>query len=79
MVAAALEGGLEKGEFVQEPYFALMIPRSVPGVPSELLDPVNTWSDREAYGLKAEELRDRFRKNFAKFESDVAPALRGVM
>lgn len=79
MVAAALEGGLEKGEFVQEPYFGLMIPGSVPGVPSELLDPVNTWSDRGAYGLKAEELRDRFRKNFAKFESDVDPALRGVM
>jgi phosphoenolpyruvate carboxykinase (ATP) len=79
MVAAALESDLEKAEFVKEPYFGLLIPKNIPGVPSELLDPVNTWSDKEAYRVKAEELRERFRKNFAKFESNVEPSIRTVM
>jgi phosphoenolpyruvate carboxykinase (ATP) len=79
MVSAALEGGLEKGDFVQEPFFGLRIPREIPGVPAVLLDPAQTWSDREAHGRKAEELRDRFRKNFIKFESKVDAAIRAVM
>ncbi len=79
MVAAALEGDLHKGELVKEPHFGLMIPRKIPGVPSGLLDPANTWSDREAYRQKAMELHARFRKNFVTFESSVGPEIRGVM
>jgi len=79
MVDAALNGTLDKVEFVQEPYFNLHIPTECPEVPSELLNPVNTWTDKEAYARQAEDLRNRFRANFTRFESEVDAKLRNVM
>ena len=40
------------------------MPKSCPGVPSEILNPRNTWEDKAAYDVQAEKLRDMFRKNF---------------
>ena len=40
------------------------MPKSCPGVPSEILDPRNTWKDKAAYDAAAVKLRDMFRKNF---------------
>jgi phosphoenolpyruvate carboxykinase (ATP) len=79
MVRAALSGELIKAEFEVEPYFGLSIPKSCPGVPAEMLAPVNTWSDRDAYGKQAEVLRELFRKNFRMFEDDVDEELKGIM
>ena len=46
MVTAALNGELEKGEFVTDPYFGVSVPTACTGVPSELLIPENTWEDK---------------------------------
>jgi phosphoenolpyruvate carboxykinase (ATP) len=40
---------------------------SVDGVPSEILLPRNTWTDKAAYDTKARELAAMFRKNFTKY------------
>lgn len=79
MVHAALNGELHHIPFEQEPYFGLSVPKNCPGVPQELLLPENTWRDKEAYALQAQDLRERFRKNFQNFESDVEPELREIM
>lgn len=79
MVHAALDGALDRVEFVIDPYFGLSIPKECPGVPAEMLNPVNTWQDREAYRRQAEDLRQRFRKNFETFASSVAESIRNVM
>ena len=44
------------------------MPTAVEGVPSEVLDPRNTWDDKAGYDLKARELADRFRANDAKYD-----------
>ncbi|MGN6115096.1 MAG: phosphoenolpyruvate carboxykinase (ATP), partial [Nitrobacter sp.] len=41
------------------------------GVPSEILNPVNTWKDKAEFDKTARALVGMFQKNFAKFEKDV--------
>jgi phosphoenolpyruvate carboxykinase (ATP) len=69
LVNAALGGLLEKVEFTTEPAFGLHIPVSCPEVPSEILNPRNSWADQEAYDSTAAELAGRFEANFAKFDA----------
>ena len=56
-------------EFEVEPAFGLSIPKSCPGVPSEILAPRNSWKDKAAYDKSAAELAARFAKNFEKFDA----------
>jgi phosphoenolpyruvate carboxykinase (ATP) len=65
LLDAALEGKLDQVELVRHPVLNLKMPKSCPGVPAEILDPRNTWSDKAAYDAAALKLRDMFRKNFA--------------
>ena len=67
MVTAALNGDLEKGEFVTDPFFGVAVPTAVDGVPAELLIPENTWEDKDAYRAKAHELAKSFVENFKKY------------
>ena len=67
MVQAALEGELNNVETVKDEIFGLDIPAHVPGVPDDVLQPVKTWNDKEAYYAKANELAGKFRENFKKF------------
>ncbi|MEQ9371553.1 MAG: phosphoenolpyruvate carboxykinase (ATP) [Coleofasciculus chthonoplastes F3-SA18-01] len=67
MVAAALSGELEKVKFYHHPIFKILVPKSVPGVDSSILDPQNTWSDPQAYETQAKDLAKRFVENFKKF------------
>ena len=67
MVTAALNGELEKVRFKHDDIFNLDIPTSCPGVPSEILDPRNTWYDKNEYDLSANRLAELFVKNFQKF------------
>lgn len=66
MVTAALNGELEKAEFVNDPVFGVQVPTSCPGVPADVLQPRNTWEDKGAYDKQARELASRFAENFAK-------------
>ncbi len=68
MVSAALSGELDGVEFRTDPVFGVEVPTSVPGVPSEVLDPRGTWDDGDAYDEKARHLARLFRENFDKFE-----------
>lgn len=67
MVTAALNGELEKAEFVTDPYFGVAVPTSCPNVPEELMIPANTWKDKAAYEEKAKELARSFVENFKKY------------
>ena len=67
MVTAALNGDIEKGEFFTDKTFGVQVPKEIAGVPSEILDPVNTWENKEEYHKRCEMLAKSFRDNFKKY------------
>ncbi|XP_057794239.1 phosphoenolpyruvate carboxykinase (ATP) 1-like [Salvia miltiorrhiza] len=60
-------GALLKANYTKTDVFGLEIPTRVDGVPSEILDPVNTWSDKKAYKETLLKLGGLFKKNFEGF------------
>lgn len=68
MISAALQGDLDNVEFHTHPVFGLAMPKDCPNVPNEVLNPIDTWADKDAYNAKANELSNSFKKNFAQFE-----------
>ncbi len=76
MITSALNGSLAKSNFVQDPIFGLSIPVSCEGVPSEILNPKNTWADQPAYDSKATELVQAFQNNFKQFENYGAESIK---
>ena len=77
MVNAAIEGRIP-GEFETEPFFGLAIPKSVPGVPHEVLNPRNAWADKAAYDEQARKLSQLFFDNFKRFEMHVSESVNAV-
>ena len=75
-VTSILNGSLRNAKFVQHPIFGLHMPTEVQGVPSEVLDPRNTWKDKAAYDAKAKELAAKFRDNDGKFK--ITPEVRNA-
>ncbi len=67
LLNAALSGALDHGEFRRDPSFGLMVPVAVEGVPSDILDPRQSWADPAAYDRTAADLVARFEANFASF------------
>ena len=68
MITAALNGELNDVAYENHKVFGIAIPQSCPNVPSEILNPRNTWEDPNLYDKKAVELAQMFKSNFAKFE-----------
>lgn len=60
MLSAVLEGKLERVEFKEDKVFHLNIPRTCPGVPSNILEPINTWHDKKEYTERARKLASEF-------------------
>ncbi|MEQ9399154.1 MAG: phosphoenolpyruvate carboxykinase [Longimicrobiales bacterium] len=75
MVKAALAGKLDDVAVEADPVFGLHIPAEVPGVPTEILTPRNTWSDKDAYDAQAQQLAAMFKENFKKFADQVPDAV----
>jgi phosphoenolpyruvate carboxykinase (ATP) len=71
LLAAALDGSLNKASFRTDPYFGLAVPTSVPGVEPHILNPVKTWASKAEFAETAKKLVAMFRENFVKFEPHV--------
>lgn len=68
MITAALNGALDNVEYTTHPVFGLSMPTTCPEVPSEVLNPRNTWADKSNYDTKANHLAGLFNNNFKLYE-----------
>ncbi len=75
MVRAALAGTIRLEDATPDPTFGFLVPAAVPGVPSALLRPRDTWPDGAAYDAQAARLATMFRENFKRYESEVTPEI----
>ncbi len=69
MITAALQGDLDEESYCHDPIFGLVMPEYCPNVPTEILNPRNTWADKEEYDKAAKSLAKRFSHNFEKYAS----------
>jgi phosphoenolpyruvate carboxykinase (ATP) len=72
MIKAALENKFENIEFENDPVFGVAIPKECPCVPSYILNPRNTWINKQAYDEKAKYLANLFARNFEKYTDGVS-------
>ena len=68
MITAALTGKLNNVDYHTHEIFGLSMPLECEDVPTVLLNPKNTWSDKSAYDQKANTLAEAFVLNFKQFE-----------
>lgn len=67
MITAAMNGELQDVSFVPHSVFGVDVPQSCPNVPDLILNPRDTWNDKDLYDKKAAELAQLFIKNFEKY------------
>jgi phosphoenolpyruvate carboxykinase (ATP) len=75
LLDAALSGKLDNVPYKTDPIFGFAVPAECPGVPSSVLDPSSSWSDKQEYERRYRDLAMRFKQNFAKFEDQTPPAI----
>jgi phosphoenolpyruvate carboxykinase (ATP) len=78
LLSAALDGSLSNVKMRTDPWFGFEVPVEVPGIDAKILDPRETWPDKQAYDRQARELVDMFVDNFAKFEDHVDAEVRAA-
>ncbi|HUU81696.1 MAG TPA: phosphoenolpyruvate carboxykinase (ATP), partial [Acidobacteriota bacterium] len=78
LLNAALNGSLEGVEMRIDPLFSFLIPAQAPSVPSEILNPRNTWSNSGAYDAQAKKLAGLFQENFVQFEDQTPTEVLGA-
>lgn len=72
MITAILNNQINDVTYVKHEIFGLNMPTLCPDVPSELLNPKNTWENKSDYDLKAKELANAFNKNFEQFADNAS-------
>lgn len=78
MIQAALNGNLENVKYIHDDRFNLDIPVSCPNVPSEMLNPRNTWKSGLEYDQQADQLALMFQENFQSKYPDMRSEIAGA-
>ena len=68
LLNAALEGELNKVKYRKDKLFGFEVPLSCPEVPEDVLEPSNSWGNKDEYWKKYDALAARFIENFKLFE-----------
>ncbi len=72
------DGTLEKIPTREFPIFGLQVPESCPGVDSTILNPIDTWHNKEEYNTLLKMLADNFNKNFSKYADKASDEIKNA-
>lgn len=78
MVTAALNGSVEDAAFVRHPIFNVDVPQRIEGVSSRVLNPRDTWADKDAYDATARRVARMFVDNAAEKYPSMDPDVRAA-
>ncbi|KAJ3194297.1 Protein kinase C-like 1, partial [Dinochytrium kinnereticum] len=79
IIDAIHAGELDEGEFETYPVFNLRIPKTVNGVPPEVLDLRRSWmGTAESYDATVRKLAGLFRENFKQYEAKASEAVKAA-
>ncbi|MDD2383067.1 MAG: phosphoenolpyruvate carboxykinase (ATP) [Sulfurospirillaceae bacterium] len=76
-INAILDGSINACKFEKIPVFNIEVPTCLEGVPTEILNPRQTWENKSLYDATRDELAQMFIDNFKKYitpESDFSKA-----
>ena len=72
IIDAILNHSIDKAPTKTIPYFNFEVPTELPGVDTGILDPRDTYADPSEWDKKAQDLAERFIKNFQKYTTNDA-------
>jgi phosphoenolpyruvate carboxykinase (ATP) len=72
MVQSVLGGQLDNASMHTDPNFGIEVPDRISGVPTEILNPRQTWSDQNEYDRQVRLLVAKFQENFTQFSGQVS-------
>jgi phosphoenolpyruvate carboxykinase (ATP) len=75
MIEAVLNQTIDQGGYEIFPVFNFEVPKHIEGVDASILQPENTWQDKEKYAAERICLANLFERNFKKFEAGVDAAI----
>ncbi|MFH0983500.1 MAG: phosphoenolpyruvate carboxykinase (ATP), partial [Planctomycetota bacterium] len=78
LLNAALDGRLHDVKYRKDKLFGFEVPTACPDVPTEVLDPSNTWGNKDEYWKKYDALAARYLENFKLFESGCPDEVRAA-
>ncbi len=78
IIDAIHSGALDKVATLENPVFGFAVPTACPDVPSEILQPRNTWTDKASYDDKSRKVASLFRDNFKKYEAQASAEIRAA-
>ena len=78
LLSAALDGTLIEGPLRKDPNFGFAVPISAKGVDERLLNPRETWADKDAYDAQAKKLVSMFAENFEQYVAHIDDDVKAV-
>jgi ATP-dependent phosphoenolpyruvate carboxykinase len=72
LVAAALDGSLQRADLRTDPYFGLAVPAQVPGVEPHILEPIKTWRSKAEFAEVAGRVVQMFPDSFKDCDPGVS-------
>jgi phosphoenolpyruvate carboxykinase (ATP) len=73
MLNAALNGELDEVGYRKDELFGFSVPTECPNVPSDVLEPSNSWGDKDEYWRTYDGLAARYIENFKLFKDGCPP------